>query len=194
MQARKHFYTKPQACGGISAHASRPVRQARHAGEEHGRRMATRPAPVNTFKLTVIHIGTCSHAALQTSASRKRCTKRRFRHIRNGILTTSHCRTVLFTTRESPSSPPQTALSAMRKRLSRNARKALPHCRKNGTDIHYARNFLSCNTLRKHVIFTFFRHKTLFIHEKRALARLVFNIPAFMCKISHAMGTRISCE
>lgn len=93
-----------------------------------------------------------------------------------------------------PVQSPQTALSAMRKRLSCNARKALPHCRKNGTDIHNARNFLSCNKLRKHVIFTFFRHKTLFIHEKRALARFVFNIPAFMCKISHAMGTRISCE
>lgn len=35
-----------------------------------------------------------------------------------------------------PVQSPQTALSAMRKRLSCNARKALPHCRKNGTDIH----------------------------------------------------------
>ena len=96
-----------------------------------------------------------------------------------------------FRDTEKPVPPPQTALSAMRKRLSCNARKALPHCRKDGSDIHGARNSLSCKTLRKHVIFPIFRHKTLFFHGKRTPARLVFNILPFMCKISHAWDIRI---
>jgi len=105
MQARKHFYTKPQVCCGFSVRIFLPVRQARRAGEEHGRRTETRPAPVNTFKLTVIRIGTCSHAALQTTASRKHCMKRRFGFIRNGKLTPLYCRKVLFATRKSPFRP-----------------------------------------------------------------------------------------
>ena len=105
MQARKHFYTKPQVCCGFSVRTDRTARQARSAGEGHGRRTATRLSRINTFKLTGRHFGTCRHAALQTTASRKRCMKRRFRLIRNGKLTPSYCRKVLFATRESPFRP-----------------------------------------------------------------------------------------
>ena len=102
MQARKHFYTKPQVCCGFSVRTDRTSRQARRAGEGHGRRTATRLSRINTFKLTMWQAGTYSHAALQTTASRKHCMKRRFRLIRNGKLTPSDCRKVPFATRESP--------------------------------------------------------------------------------------------
>ena len=105
MQARKHFYTKPQVCCGFSVRIFLPVRQARRAGEEHGRRTETRLTRINTFKLTILQPGTYSHAALQTTASRKHCMKRRFGLIRNGTLTPSDCRKVLFATRKSPFRP-----------------------------------------------------------------------------------------
>lgn len=105
MQARKHFYTKPQVCCGFSVRIIFPVRQARRAGEEHWRRTATRLTRINTFKLTGRQPGTLSHAALQTTASRKHCMKRWFGLIRNGKLTPLYCRKVLFATRESPFRP-----------------------------------------------------------------------------------------
>lgn len=105
MQARKHFYTKPQACCGFSVRIFLPVRQARRAGEEHGRRTETRLSRINTFKLTGRQPGTYSHAALQTTASRKHRMKRRFGLIRNGKLTPLYCRKVLFATRKSPFRP-----------------------------------------------------------------------------------------
>lgn len=126
MQARKHFYTKPQVCCGFSVRTDRTSRQARRAGEGHGRRTATRLSRINTFKLTGRQPESYSHAALQTTASREHCMKRWFGLIRNGKLTPSDCRKVLFATRESPFRPlkqhlPQCGkgFSAMQERLFR---------------------------------------------------------------------------